>query len=51
MRISLAGRLARKVVKRTACRILVERAVGKRLFALSQRGWEGNVTVVLKLMV
>ena len=33
MRIRWAGRLARKVVKRIRCRILVERAVGMGPFA------------------
>jgi hypothetical protein len=48
MRIRWRGRLARKVVKRTARMILVERAVGKRRFALPQRRWECNIKVGLK---
>ena len=35
-------------MKRIACRIWVERAVGKRLFALLHRRWEGNNKVALK---
>jgi len=36
------------MVNRIECRILVERAVGKRPFALPQLRREGNVTVGLK---
>ena len=48
VRIRWAGRLASKVVKRTACRILIERAVEMRRFALPQRRLECNGKVGLK---
>ena len=46
----MTGRLAPKVVKRIACRILVERAEGRRPFALPRRRWEYNIKVGLKQM-
>jgi hypothetical protein len=47
-RICWAGHVARKGVKRNACRILVGKPEGKRPLGRTRHGWEDNIKMDLK---